>query len=57
MPEVTFMPQTGRSDPVCSSAIYIKDAILKANELTKVLRDVLEQSDVIPTQAPVELID
>lgn len=45
-PEVTFMPQSGRSDLVCSSDITIKDAILKANELAKGIRDVSENAEL-----------
>ena len=39
-PQLSFISQPGRSDLVCSSDISVGDALRKANELSKTLRDV-----------------
>lgn len=44
-PDVAFMPQPGKSDLVCSSKTTVGDALQKAYEMSKVLREVAEDEE------------
>ena len=45
--EVSFIPQPGMTDLVCSSAISVGDALRKVAELVKVMKEVSEETDAL----------